>query len=73
VTTKDEHGYSRREPESSKPVEAFMRMPSPPSNIPFHFSTNTIVKHQKLATLSSKRARPNGKMQVIEAVIVDKR
>jgi hypothetical protein len=70
VTTKDEHGYSRQEPESSKPVEAFMRTPSRPSNIRFHFSTNTIVKHQKLATLSAKKPRRNGKIRMIGAVVV---
>jgi len=59
-----------RNPRAVSPVEVFMRTPSRPSNTRFHFSTSTFVKHQKLATSSSKRPRPNGKMWVIGAVIV---
>lgn len=42
-----------------------------PSNRRFHLRTVTFVKHQKLATLSSKRPRENGKMRVMEAPRVD--
>ena len=42
-----------------------------PSNKRFHLRTVTFVKHQKLATLSSKRPRENGKMRDIEAPRVE--
>src|SRR5882757_9419895 len=61
-----------RNPRVVSPAEAFMRTPSRPANIRFHFSANTLVKHQKLATLSSKRPRPNGNMRVIGAAIVER-
>jgi hypothetical protein len=61
-----------RNPRAVSAVEALIRMPSRPVKIRFHFSTNTLVKHQKLATLSSNRPRPNGKMRVIGAAIVEK-
>lgn len=42
-----------------------------PSNKRFHLRTVTFVKHQKLATLSSKSPRENGNMRVTEAARVD--
>jgi hypothetical protein len=60
-----------KNPRAVSPVDALIRIPSLPAKICFHF-TSTLVKHQKLATLSSKRPRPNGKMRVIGAAIVDR-
>src|SRR6267154_1145451 len=60
-----------RNPRAVSPVEAFIRTLSRPANTRFRFSA-TLVKHQKLATLSSKRPRPNGKMRVKGATMAER-
>lgn len=57
-----------RNPTAVSTADALISLSSLPPNIRFHFKTVTLVKHQKLATLSSNIPRAKGKMRRITPV-----